>query len=130
VLNQEEGIKNKDGAVHNFRELHIWQQAMDLAELVYRLCARLPGDERYGLIAQLKRAAVSIPSNIAEGAGRNSNNEFKHFLAIALGSLFEVETQLLLARRLDLIRQDEVDLIAVKIVDLQKKIVALQKKLH
>ena len=70
----------------DYRDLLAWQRAMDLVELVYRATACFPTDERYGLISQLRRAAVSIPSNIAEGQSRRSNREFSHFLAIAQGS--------------------------------------------
>ncbi len=82
------------------RDLLAWQRAMDLCEQVYRASAGLPDDERFGLRDQLRRAAVAIPSNIAEGHGRGSHAEFRHFLLIARGSLREVETQLELACRL------------------------------
>ena len=82
-------------------ELHVWQESMTLVELVYKLTEAFPEKERYGLISQLRRAAVSVPSNIAEGAARGSDAEFIRFLHIARGSLSEIETQLLIAQRLD-----------------------------
>ena len=82
------------------RDLLAWQEAMSLVELVYRVTAAFPRDELFGLTAQLRRAAVSVPSNIAEGAARNSSREFAHFLGITCGSLAEVETQLELGIRL------------------------------
>ena len=85
----------------NYKDLVAWQKAMDLVEMVHNLTRRMPKDELYGLTAQIRRAVVSIPSNIAEGEGRNSRNEFSRFLAIAHGSLREVETQLLIAVRLN-----------------------------
>src|SRR4051812_40071588 len=85
---------------HNFRRLDIWVSAMDLVEKTYLLINELPSDERFGLKSQISRAAVSIPSNIAEGSGRNSNKEFCRFLSISLGSIYELETQLLLMSRL------------------------------
>jgi len=85
------------------RDLFAWREAMVLVELVYRATASFPREEMFGLTAQLRRAAVSVPSNIAEGAGRNSSREFIQFLGITCGSLAEVETQLELAVRLRLL---------------------------
>jgi four helix bundle protein len=90
-------------AIRDFRDLIAWQKAMDFAELVYRETACFPREEIYGLRAQVRSAAVSIPSNIAEGQGRFSTNEFRHFLSIAHGSLCESQTQILLAERLEYI---------------------------
>ena len=84
----------------NYRDLIAWQKAMDLVEAVYAATASFPSDERFGLTSQVRRAVVSVPSNIAEGQGRRSRNEFVHFLSVAHGSLREVETQLLIAMRL------------------------------
>ncbi|MGE3268005.1 MAG: four helix bundle protein [Chloroflexota bacterium] len=88
-------------ASRNFRDLLAWQRAMDLVQAVYALTADFPPDERFGLTSQLRRAAVSVPSNIAEGQGRGSRADFGRFLAIAYASLREVETQLLIAVRLE-----------------------------
>ena len=87
-------------AVRDFRELVVWQRAMELVELVYRVTSRFPKEEQYGLTSQLRRAAVSIPSNIAEGQGRSTTRDFLNFLAIAKGSLNELETQILISERL------------------------------
>ena len=84
-----------------YRDLLAWQEAMKLAVLVYRVTSRFPREEVYGLTAQIRRSVVSIPSNIAEGAARNSDREFRHFLGISAGSLAEVETQLELAAQLE-----------------------------
>lgn len=86
-----------------YQQLRVWQESMLLAEMVYKAVAGLPASERFGLADQLRRASVSIPSNIAEGAGRGSDREFVRFLQIAKGSLQEVETQLLLCTRLKLL---------------------------
>jgi four helix bundle protein len=94
-------------AVLHYRELIAWQKAMDLVELVYRLTHRFPREELYGLTSQVRRAAVSVPSNIAEGQGRGVGAEFAHHLRIANGSRQEVETQLLIAVRLGYITEDE-----------------------
>ena len=85
---------------HNFRRLDIWNSAMDLAEKTYQIVKTVPNDERFGLKSQLTRAAVSIPSNIAEGSGRNSRKEFSQFISISIGSAYELETQLILLNRL------------------------------
>jgi four helix bundle protein len=88
----------------DYRDLIAWQKAMDLAEQVYRQTAEYPLEERYGLTSQIRRAATSIPSNIAEGQGRrSSDDEFVRFLKIAMGSLCELETQLELSLRLSLV---------------------------
>ena len=85
--------------VNDYRELDVWQMSMTLCEKVYELIRSFPADERFALYDQLRRAAVSIPSNIAEGNGRDSKTEYARFLSIAMGSLFEVQTQLELAER-------------------------------
>lgn len=93
-------------ALSSYRELEVWQVAMDLCEEVYRVSADFPADERFGLISQIRRAAVSVPSNIAEGYGRINRGEYVHHVSIARGSLYETETQLTLAVRLGLIPRE------------------------
>jgi four helix bundle protein len=92
-----EGNSVKRTLLQTHKDLEVWKKAMELATEVYKLTACFPKEEVYGLTSQLKRTAVSIPSNIAEGAARNSRKEFLQFLHIALGSIAELETQLLLA---------------------------------
>jgi four helix bundle protein len=87
--------------VKSFRDLDVWHLGVELAETVYRVTARFPKSELFALSSQMRRAAVSIPSNIAEGRARDSTREFLHFLAVSRGSLAELETQLELAIRLD-----------------------------
>ena len=87
----------------NHRELIVWQEAVLLVEMIYRETATFPREEMYGLSAQIRRSAVSIPSNIAEGAGRNSSKELVQFLGVANGSRSELDTQLVIATRLGLI---------------------------
>jgi four helix bundle protein len=87
--------------VQSFRDLDVWRLGVELAETVYRVTARFPKAELFGLTSQMRRAAVSIPSNIAEGRARDSTREFLHFLAISRGSLAELDTQLELAIRLE-----------------------------
>ena len=109
------------------KDLFVWQRAMDIVEAVYELTKKMPQSELYGLTNQIRRCAVSIPSNIAEGAARNSNKEFIQFLYIALGSIAELETQLLLAKRLrfvDTVPSDELDEIKKMLVGLIKNVKA------
>jgi four helix bundle protein len=87
--------------VKSFRDLDVWRQGLELAELIYKCPAGFPRSEVFGLGSQMRRAAVSIPSNIAEGRARNTSREFLHFLSISRGSLAELETQIELAIRLD-----------------------------
>ena|SRR5690606_8614822 len=114
--------------MHNFQELVIWQKAMDIAEDVYRLSATFPKTEKFGLISQMRRSAVSIPSNIAEGAGRNMDGEFKNFLGIASGSSNELFTQLLLSHRLQLASQEKITPILDQLIEVQKINYSLIKK--
>ena len=93
--------------VRSFKDLIVWEQAMDLAVEIYRFTEALPADERYGLTAQMRRAAVSAPSNIAEGQARGYRADYRHSLCIALGSLAELETQLILCQRLKLVSSVE-----------------------
>ena len=92
----------------NYRDLVAWQKAMDLVEEIYIETGKFPKLEIHGLINQMRRAVVSIPSNIAEGQGRNSMNEFRHFLSISYGSLHEVETQILIAESLLYLEKEQV----------------------
>jgi four helix bundle protein len=93
----------------SFQELTVWQRAIDLTVCVYRLTRAFPKEETYGLISQLRRASISVASNIAEGRGRLNPAEFRQFLGVALGSTFEVKTQLVVARRLEMADRKELD---------------------
>ncbi len=92
--------------MHNFRELKIWQKGRTLVKDVYELTTFLPKEETFGLTSQIKRSVISIPSNIAEGAGRGSDKDFNRFLDIAYGSCFELETQLILCVDLTYISEE------------------------
>lgn len=95
----EQGVSNELPRSH--RDLKVWQISLDVTETLYRLTAAWPKHEQYGLVSQVRRAAVSVPANIAEGAGRRTPGEFMHFVGIARGSLAELETLLIVARRLE-----------------------------
>ena len=93
----------------SFQDLRIWRESMDLAVQIYQATSGFPRHETYGLISQMRRAAVSVPSNIAEGKGHRSDPEFVHFLFHARGSLLELQTQLFIARRLDYLSEEKAD---------------------
>ncbi len=116
-------------SVSSFRELKVWQLGIELAEKVYRLTADFPKSEFYGLSNQMRRAAVSIPSNIAEGQGRDSTREFLHFLAIAFGSICELEIQLILAHRLNYLSDPDLQSILTILTATSKTTRGLQKSL-
>ncbi len=97
--------------MRNFRNLLIWKQGIILVKEIYKITQKLPDYEKFGLKSQITRAVVSIPSNIAEGSSRNSEIEFKRFLEIAMGSLFEVETQLIIIQELNFVKEEELKII-------------------
>ncbi|QSB28501.1 four helix bundle protein [Flavobacterium circumlabens] len=115
--------------MHQFEKLKIWQKAMDIAVHVYEISSLLPNDEKFNLIHQIKKCAVSIPSNIAEGSGRNSDKEFMHFLGIANGSTFELITQLILAKRLKLVGEDLIQPTINQLVEVSNMNFSFQRSL-
>jgi four helix bundle protein len=115
--------------VKNYRELIVWQRAMEVVEMVYTLTKGFPNDERFGLTSQVRRAAVSIPSNIAEGQARDSTAEFLRFLSIAQGSRAEVETRLLIASQLGYATRESIDPILDKLEEVKRMTYSLKKKL-
>jgi four helix bundle protein len=109
--------------MHNYHELKIWQEGRKLVKTVYSASASFPKEEMYGLTSQIRRAAVSVPSNIAEGTGRASDKEFLRFLDYAVGSLFEIETQIILANDLHFIKTEDFEIIQKDIKSLIRMIV-------
>ena len=105
-------------STHNFLDLKIWQKSMILSKELFLMTKYFPKEEKYGLISQINRAGVSIPSNIAEGTSRNSNKDFARFLQISLGSCFEIETQLMLAYDFEYIDKEK----SVELIQLVKEI--------
>ena len=116
--------------MHKIEELTIWKKGIELVKVVYELINVLPETEKFGLTSQIKRCAISIPSNIAEGAGRNSEKEFIRFLAIANGSSYELQTQLLLLKELALIDNSRITEVMKKIIEIQKMNYAFQEALR
>lgn len=112
-----------------FKELKVWQKAIDLVTETYLKSKDFPKDEIYGLTSQIRRSAASIPSNIAEGCGRKSNKDFANFLGIALGSAFELETQLIICKNLNFIKQDNFVSLVSEIQHIQNMIIKLQTTL-
>ncbi len=113
----------------SYRDLEVWQLAMAFARQIYEVTGSFPGDERFGLINQMRRAAVSIPSNIAEGQARSSTAEFQRFIAIAMGSVAELETQVLLSQDLGFLNQDQQQQLMPKLDQIGKMLRGLYRSL-
>ena len=113
-----------------YQELRVWQNSMKLTTTIYQITRRFPKEETYGLTAQMRRSAVSVPSNIAGGQGRATTGEFKQFLCMARGSLFELETQFLLAKRLGYVSEKEALEIEAAFADVAPVLNALIRSLN
>jgi four helix bundle protein len=113
----------------NYHDLLVWQKGISLAQIIYRLTAQFPSEEKFGLIAQMRRAAVSVPSNIAEGQARNTTGEFVQFISHAEGSLAELDTQLILAAQLGFIATDKIKPCADSIDELRRMLNGLRRAL-
>jgi four helix bundle protein len=116
--------------IKSFRDLVVWQKAMRLCEAVYTASAEFPDAERYGLTSQIRRAAVSVPSNMAEGYGRNRTKDYLRYLRIARGSLYELETQLLLAARLHFADADHIGPCGQQIAECDRMLNALERAIR
>ena len=113
----------------SYRDLRVWKEAVEFVKDVYVLTSRFPAIEIYGLTNQIRRAAVSIPSNIAEGQGRNSPKEFRQFLGIALGSIGELETQLIISGKIEYLSQNELSPLLTRLDDFRKMLKSLSKSM-
>jgi four helix bundle protein len=116
--------------MRNFKELKIWQKGFDIAVNSFKLTSEFPKEEKYGLRSQITKSAVSIPSNIAEGSSRNSNKDYCRFIEISLGSSFELETQILIAKAANLGSKEISDTILKDLDEEQKMIMSFIKKLN
>lgn len=116
--------------MQDYKKLQIWLQGMEIVRESYKVCRQLPKEELFGISSQIKRAAVSIPSNIAEGAGRRTDKDFTRFLEISLGSAFELETQLIIVQDLQLlIQKDDLEVLLQKVEQQKKMTYSLMTKL-
>lgn len=115
--------------VKHYKELLVWQKAVDLSETVYRVAAKFPKSQQYSLVQQLERSAISVASNIAEGASRQSTKEFMYFVGISIGSLAELETQLIIAQRLGFVEKKALEETMLTIDEIGKMLYGLLKKL-
>jgi four helix bundle protein len=115
--------------IKSFRDLFIWQKSMNLVTVIYEVSSKFPSQEMYGLTSQIRRSAISIPSNIAEGYGRNSTGDYKRFLQIAVGSLFEFQTQIEIAFNLHYLSKEVFDDLLRTCNDLDKMLYSLIQKL-
>ena len=115
--------------INSFRDLQIWQRGITLVERIYQATVSFPKEERYGLTSQIRRCAVSIPSNIAEGFGRGFKNEYKQFLFITIGSASELITQLTISDRLEYLSSKDADDLIDEVEQISKMTMALIKKL-
>lgn len=117
------------GMINSYKDLKVWNKAMDLTTMVYDALKTFPPKEEYGLSSQMRRSSVSIPSNIAEGYGRNSTLDYCRFLQIALGSAYELETQVELARRLDYVDNDTANKLATQLTEVGRMLNSLINKI-
>ncbi|MEZ4797695.1 MAG: four helix bundle protein [Flavobacteriaceae bacterium] len=108
--------------MHRFKDLEIWKRSRVFSSKIYEITSKFPEDERFGLTNQLRRASLSIPSNIAEGSSRSSNKDFLRFLEIAIGSAYEIETQLLISKDLTFISEDTLDVLISELNEIIKMI--------
>lgn len=116
--------------VRNYRDLEVWQKGIDLAKDIYQLTYKFPESEKYGLSDQLRRSAVSVPSNIAEGHARRNDKEFSYFIRVVLGSCAELDTQLIIASELDYISRDTADTFSNRTIEIRKMALGLLKRLN
>lgn len=114
---------------HNFRELDIWKRSLELSRLILRRSLGFPSEHKFGLTSQLLKSAVSIPSNIAEGSARGTNRDFARFLDIALGSAYELETQLFLSEEFAYFSKEEIELIYAELHEIERMIQGFKRSL-
>jgi four helix bundle protein len=117
-------------AMKNFKELHIWQKAMLLVTEIYKLTKQFPKEEIFGLTSQVRRSAISVPSNIAEGFGRKSNKEFERFINIAIGSLFEYQTQIEIGKNINYLNEQQFNTLYEKSRELEAMMISFAQKMN
>ncbi len=118
------------GSIKSYRDLEVWQVSIELAELCYRVTAEFPTEERYGLTSQMRRCSVSIASNIAEGYGRESRQDYVRFLRVSQGSVKELETQAVIAQRVGFLGADEAEALLIECDRVGRMLYALTRALN
>ena len=113
---------------HNYRRLKIWGKSMELVCMIYKITQSFPKEEKFGLVSQMRRAAVSIPSNIAEGSCRNSEKHFSHYIQNSTGSLYELHTQLIISQDQDFISKEQLDTLSADILKIDKMLYTFNNK--
>lgn len=116
--------------MHRYKELEVWKLSIKIVKEVYEISKKFPKNEQFGLTNQIRRSAVSIPSNIAEGAGKETNGDFNRFISIASGSCNELETQLIISQRLNYINESEFSTLEININRVQNMLFRLSKSLR
>ncbi len=114
----------------NYKDLLVWQKSIDLAVVIYRVTNKIPDCEKWGLISQMRRSVISVSANIAEGYGRQATGEYKHFSSISRGSLFELETQIILSHRLEYLTLEDLKSILSEIEQIGKMLTVLISKIR
>ena len=123
-------MENRVNKVRTHRDLDVWKKSIDLVTLIYKHTADNPKEEMYGLTSQIRRCAVSIPSNIAEGSARTTKKDFSHFLAIALGSAAELETQLIISRNLGFLQDAVLDDLVLELTSIRRMTLGFRKSIN
>jgi four helix bundle protein len=130
VTSGEGQVTSESAKTSSYKDLIVWQKSLSLVKQIYKLTSIFTGEEKFGLISQLRRAAVSIPSNIAEGQARRTTGDFIHFVSNAEGSVAEVETQLIIAVELSFCSQAQADTCLALVVEIRKMLNALRRTLQ
>ena len=120
----------RENKVRTHRDLDVWRKSIDLVTLIYKYTADYPKDEMYGLTSQIRRCAVSIPSNIAEGSARTTKKDFSHFLAIALGSVAELETQLIISKNLNYLPETVLNELMPELISIRRMTLGFRKSIN
>ena len=123
-------MERKENKIRTHRDLDVWKKSIDLVTLIYKYTADYPKDEIYGLTSQIRRCAVSIPSNIAEGSARTTKKDYSHFLAMSLGSVAELETQLIISRNLNYLPDAVLDELMYELTSIRRMTLGLRKSIN
>ena len=123
-------MEKKESVVRTHRDLDVWKKSIDLVTLIYKCTKDFPKSEIYGLVGQIRRCAVSIPSNIAEGSARTTKKDYSHFLTISLGSIAELETQLIISRNLNYLPDNLLNELMPELISIRRMTLGLRKSIN